>query len=45
MKNLILVLGCFFFLISCQQTEKEKLEKLVKIGMGRRYYCKESDTG
>ena len=26
MKNLIQVLGCFFFLISCQQTEKEKLE-------------------
>lgn len=35
MKNLILVLGCFFFLISCQQTEKEKLEELVKSWNGK----------
>ena len=35
MKNLILVLGCFFFLISCQQTEKEKLEELVKNWNGK----------
>ena len=35
MKNLILVLGCFFFLISCQQIEKERLEKLVKNRNGK----------
>jgi hypothetical protein len=29
------VLGCFFFLISCQQTEKEKLEELVKNWNGK----------
>ena len=35
MKNLILVLGCFFFLISCQQTGKERLEELVKNWNGK----------
>lgn len=35
MKNLIFVLGCLLFLISCQQTEKEKLEELVKNWNGK----------
>ena len=35
MKNFIFVLGCFLFLISCQQTEKEKLEELVKNWNGK----------
>ena len=35
MKNLIFILGCFLFLISCQQTEKEKLEELVKNWNGK----------